>query len=167
VEALFPGLYHVPNLHPLFVHFPVVLWVLAPLFLVVGTLRDRAGLVASGRWLLYLGAAASVIALATGYLATDAMDHNAPGHEFVHYHKNFMIAAPVSGAVAAAAAFALRRRAEVLYRWIVVGLAVGTMATTMLGADRGAELVYRHGIGTPGAAMAPADAAAPSSTHGD
>ncbi len=162
METLFPGLFNAPNIHPLFVHFPIVLWAVAALFLVVGAARGRDDVTACGRWLLYLGAASSVVALITGYFATESMGHDAPGHGFVHDHKSFMLVATAIGIVAAGAAFALRRRAESLYRWIITGLAVVTVATTMLGADRGASLVFQHGIGTPGAA----DAAQTPSAHG-
>lgn len=159
MDTLFPGLFNAPNIHPLFVHFPIVLWAVATLFLVIGAARRRDDVTACGRWLLYLGAASSIVGLITGYVATDSMDHGAPGHEFIHDHKNYMIAATVMGVVTAVAAFALRWRAESVERqrigrWIVVGFAVATMATTMLGADRGANLVFEHGIGTPGATEA-------------
>ncbi len=135
MDTLFPGLFNAPNVHPLFVHFPIVLWAVAALFLVIGAGRGRDDVTACGRWLLYLGAASSVVALVTGYLATESMGHGAPGHEFVHDHKYFMLVATAIGVVA---------------------------ATTMLGADRGANLVFQHGIGTPAAA----EAAQTSSTHG-
>ncbi len=163
MESLFPGLFNAPNIHPLFAHFPIVLWAVATLFLVIGAARRRDDVTASGRWLLYLGAASSIVGLITGYVATDSMDHGAPGHEFIHDHKYLMLVATAVGIVAAGAAFALRRRKESLYRWIVTGLAIATMATTMIGADRGANLVFEHGIGTPGAA----EAAHTSSSHGD
>ena len=55
METLLPGLFHAPNIHPIFVHFPIVLWAVAALFLVIGTVRRRDNVSACGCWLLYMG----------------------------------------------------------------------------------------------------------------
>jgi hypothetical protein len=50
--------------------------------------------------------------------------------------------------IATIAAFALRKRQSTGPRWGITALAVATVGVLTLGADRGAALVFRYGIGT-------------------
>lgn len=153
LEEIFPGLAHAPNVHPLFVHFPIALWLVAALFCVIGALRQREDLFAVGRWLLYLGALGAAVAVGTGLWAADTMGHDSPGHELVHVHRDLMLAASGIGLTATIAAWALRRRQSIGVRWGITALALATVGVLTIGADRGAGLVFQYGIGT--AAQAP------------
>ncbi len=147
MDQWLPGLAAVENVHPLIVHFPIALWSVALLFWALG-LRGRAELWRTGRWLVYLGALAGLAAVATGLLAADRIGHDTPGHDLVHVHRNFMIAATALGSATAVLAWAWRERGEPRVRAVLLaGLAL-TAAVCALGADRGALLVYGHGVGT-------------------
>ncbi len=52
MEVLFPGLSSALNVHPLFVHFPIVLWLTALLFWGLALWLEREVLWDVGRWLL-------------------------------------------------------------------------------------------------------------------
>lgn len=161
MDALLPGLAAVEDLHPLVVHFPIALWSAALLFWVLA-LRGRDELWYAGRWVLYLGSLTALVAVGTGLWAEDRLGHDTPGHELVHVHRNFMIAATVLGGATALLARAMRRRGGA---WIRAGLLAALLLTTVvcaLGADRGALLVYGHGVGTraEGRASAAPEAAA-------
>ena len=147
IEEILPGVAHAPNVHPMFVHFPIALWVVAGLFLLVGLLRRRDDLFATGRWLLYLGAIGAAAALMTGLWAADALGHDSPGHELVHVHRDFMLAASGLGLIATLGAAALRDRQHVAAKWAVTVLTLATIGVLTLGGDRGAALVFQHGVG--------------------
>lgn len=157
MEQIFPGLSHAPNIHPFFVHFPIAFWLGAVLLYVLGSLRKHEGLLAAGRWLLYLGTLAAVFAVASGLWAEDAMGHDSPGHEFVHIHRNFMLVASAIAVVTTLVAFALRKRETAGARWTITALLLALAGVTTLGADRGAELVFRYGMGTASEAPSPAE----------
>lgn len=147
LEKILPGLTHIPNLHPIFVHFPIAFWAGAALFLTLGALRRRDHLFDAGRWLLYLGTASAGVAVATGLWAADTMGHDSAGHELVHVHRNIMLAASGLGFVAALAAATYRESHGTAAKWAITALMWVTLALLTLGADRGAALVFRHGIG--------------------
>ncbi len=152
------------RLHPMVIHFPIALWIVALLLWVTGAVRQREDLFTFGRWLLYLAGAGAIAALITGYIASNAIGHDTPGHDLVHTHRNLMIVATLLGVATAVAAFLLRKRKDQLTRWLLVGGLVATVAVTAVGADRGGTLVYEHGVGT-----APASGgthAKPSGGHG-
>lgn len=147
LEELLPGVTHAPNLHPMFVHFPIAIWVVAGLFLLLGMLRRRSDLFATGRWLLYLGGIGAAAAVVTGLWAADGLGHDSSGHELVHVHRDFMLAASGLGLIAMLGAAALRDRQNIAARWALTGLVLVTVGVLTLGADRGAALVFQHGVG--------------------
>ncbi|GIW72795.1 MAG: hypothetical protein KatS3mg102_2337 [Planctomycetota bacterium] len=150
MEAILPGLEGAPHIHPVFVHFPVALLPAALLFWALGMWRGSEELLRCGRWLLYLGVLGAAAALGTGLLAAEQLGHDSPGHDLVHVHRNWMYAAGALALLSAAAAFALRRSQARGARLGVGALLLATVVVLLLGADRGALLVFRHGIGTAG-----------------
>ena len=166
LEALLPGLAVSPDLHPVVIHFPVALWLTAAAAALWGVARrdDRAMLVS--RVCLYVGTVTAAAALLTGYLAAERLGHSAPGHELVHAHRNVMIAATALGAVASTLAWLFEptgRPGDLQLAALLVILA----AVTIVGADRGARLVYGHGFGlAEGVSAPPPPASALPHDHG-
>ena len=167
MSDLLPGLYHAPNVHPLVVHFPIALWIVALLFLGLGSLRRRDDLFRVGCWLVYLGLAGAAVSVGTGLWAEEKLGHDSPGHELVHVHRNWMLVASSLGALTAAAAFVLRKRMSGKARWAITMAMVVTVGVMTLGADRGAELVFRYGTGTRRDVLHPVEQHHDHGDHGD
>ncbi len=146
MDELLPGLSSASNLHPLVVHFPIAFWVAATGAWWVSLLRKNDFAWRFGLWLHVLAAAGAIVAVVFGFLATDAMGHGGPAHDRVHVHRDFMLVATGVSVVLAGLAW-WKREADKPWR---VGLSIGGLvlvAVMSLGADRGAELVYRYGVG--------------------
>lgn len=153
VENLLPGLSSASSVHPMFVHFPIALWTTALLFQVLGCFTARGRALEMARWLLYLGTLSAVVAVITGYREADRLGHDSPGHEFVHVHRNYMLATTLVAVVLCVAAFAFHRKAV---KRGPLALAVGMIVLGVLltlGADRGAALVFRYGMGVSAEAV--------------
>jgi uncharacterized membrane protein len=150
VDSVLPGLASSPHLHPVFVHFPIALWLTALLFWSLAFARRREDLWRFGRWLLYLGVVGAAVAVGTGLWAEEQLEHSSPGHDLVHTHRNWMLAASALGLGVAAGAFVTRRSASTRLRGWFLGALLATTILMSLGADRGALLVFRYGIGTLG-----------------
>ncbi len=148
MQDLFPGLWNAPNLHPFFVHLPVATIPLSLLFLTIALVAKRDALFGFGCLLLYIGIVGMVAALVSGLWAADEMGHDSPGHGLVHTHRDYMYVATGIGAVAGVVAFYVQRRSTVTKQWVLVAIVGILTAVISLGADRGAELVFRYGIGT-------------------
>lgn len=157
MSQLFPAMFTLPNLHPLFVHFPIAFWLLALVLACVGVWRAQSSSFRFAGWLLHVGTMSGAVAVVSGYLAAAPMDHEAPGHEIVHVHRNLMLAAAAASLVASVAWLALRKNACVRNRLMQLGCVGAVVALASLGADRGALLVYRHGVGV---SAEPSDSAA-------
>jgi len=147
METIFPGLEAAPNIHPLLVHFPIVLWLLAILLYVVGVASDRKKLWTDAAWLLLAGTIAGVLAAMSGYAAADELGHDSPGHDLVHTHRDWMLwALGCASASTVLAITELKRPSRTLRLGVAVCMIV-TAAVVTLGADRGALLVFGHGVG--------------------
>ncbi|MFY9345034.1 MAG: DUF2231 domain-containing protein [Planctomycetota bacterium] len=162
MDWLFPGLAAVSNSHPLWVHFPIAFWLGALLFCVCGLSSPDSGSFRTGRWLLHLGTLAGIGAVVSGYFATAGMDHEAPAHEVIHVHRNFMIVAAALSVAASVAMFLLRHDGRRGLRFAQVVMLAVVSGVAALGADRGALLVYGHGI----AVHTGPQPAAPEGDHG-
>lgn len=146
-QDLLPGLEAAPNIHPMFVHLPLGLWPVALGFFVLGAVRHSERLLEVGRWMLYLATTAAVAAATTGWFAADGLGHSSPGHDFVHIHRNWMFAATGVSALTAVLVFLLRRSQSTARHWLQVAAVAITFTVAMLGADRGAFLVFGKGVG--------------------
>ncbi len=144
---MLPGLESLQNIHPIVVHFPIALVVLALFFegLWLATKRDNFREFAT--WLIYLGALAAIAGVVTGLFASDSLGHDAPGHEFVHEHRDVMYwTAGLMVLIALAVAFVQSLREGSARKFLIIALVI-VNGLLMYGADKGGRLVYEFGMG--------------------
>jgi uncharacterized membrane protein len=143
-----------PNVHPLLVHFPIVLVLTAALFDLLAMLRHRESLrVGAGvLWLLALAGAAAAVASGTWaehtVLIPDALAKDA----FEDHETAAWITATL---VALIALWRIVLRFEYPRGWLkamYLTLVVGAVVLVAYTGYLGGELVYGHAIGQPHAA---------------
>lgn len=142
-----------PNLHPLVVHFPIALLVVAPLVDLSGLIWSRETFPRRAATLLYaLGAVGLIVAYLSGREAAatiwlPGMSHSVVGEHWTWAFRTLWF----YGALLAVRLIVLRgwRRTPswvVAALFVVAGLAgVGLLVRT---GDRGGALVYQYGVGT-------------------
>ena len=139
-----PGMSNAVNLHPMFVHFPIVLILLALVFEVAYLIiKDEFYGKAAG-FMLNLAAVSAVVALYFGYRAADILGHDSPFHDQVHGHRDIMVWftwLTVAGAVIFQFVKPARKGVFRLITLVILTIFL------IVGADRGAELVFRYGMG--------------------
>lgn len=141
----------IPNWHPLLVHFPIAFLSLSAVLyiatlLVPETAPLRAEWHTVARWSLWLGFAFALVAAAAGWQAFNTVAHDEPSHAAMTVHRNWALAT-----LAAYAPFVLwtavrRRNPSEPGIVFAVFLLLPTLLLAVTGY-RGAELVYRHGLG--------------------
>lgn len=153
VESLLPGLSALQNIHPMFVHFPIAFFLGALGMEALAIFRhEKFHLVAA--WMLSLGTLSAIMTLPTGFYAadlvaaTDPRGHAAPGHDFIHIHRNWMVATTAVGIFLTGYLFWINKKENwASQRWgLLLGLVVLSVLVT-LGADRGGRLVFEFGTG--------------------
>lgn len=139
------------NYHPMFVHFPLALLIMALVLQAVVVLGRRGRLQTFASGLLYLGALGALPAVLTGWLAgeqVEKLEGFTPAVEAtLKFHATMMFI--VTGLALLLAALAYIKRAQMtplIQRVLFVGLLV-LVILLGLGADRGGQLVYQYGVG--------------------
>lgn len=168
MDQLFPGLTSAPNLHPMVVHFPIAFWLAATGAWFVALVRKNDDAWRFGLWLHSLGMLGAAAAVAFGFWATEMMGHDSPGHDLVHVHRDIMLWA--SGVALVVTGLGWWKRGAKL-RVPLTLMSVVLVSLLAVGADRGAELVFRYGMGVahetqPDSAAAPAAPSAPKTRPG-
>ena len=141
---MLPGLRAALNYHPIFVHFPIVLWFAALLFELLAVWRMSDDMQRTASRMLYLGTLAAVVATLTGLVAEKSVP---PGmaQRVVGIHQALMLVSTSLAAALCIFAFSVRRNPTAQLRKVMLlGLCVlGVLV--IFGADRGAQLVYEYG----------------------
>ncbi len=160
MENLFPGIQAMQNLHPVFVHLPLGLLPLALVFQAWAVLSRREDIERVARWLLWIGAVAALAAAGTGLLAEESVEHPEAAHEVIELHETLMLTtAGLAAGLALLAAIFRKKSRRLIQMVLLVGL-LATNIVLVVGADRGAQLVYEFAVGIkPQPAPAPAQGA--------
>ena len=135
-----------PNVHPMIVHFPIVLVMLAALADLIHVVRPgMRGPGALAPSLYMLGALASVSAYVSGRVAAATVFIPGMAHGLVDEHHNWALATMISFVVLATLRPVGRLVGLADTRTTRLGLAV--LVLVQQTAERGARLVYEQGVG--------------------
>ena len=146
MHPLLPGLKAALNYHPIFVHFPIALWLTALLFEFLAVLRSSDEMHRTAARLLYLGTLAGVITVLTGLYAQDSVP-NGPAQGVVELHEDVMLITFSLSVGLCLFAFFARKNFTALFRKLMLLGLVILAALLTYGTDRGAQLVYQYGSG--------------------
>lgn len=140
----------IPNLHPIAVHFPIVLILIAFIFSFTAfTLQQHAlatHLAATGRFSLWLASLSAVIAALLGWLAFNSVNHDDAGHAAMLLHRVWAI--PTASGIVLLAAWDIwkNRATDIMSIPTLILLFLLSISIAVTGW-LGGEVVYRHGIG--------------------
>ena len=155
----------IPNAHPIAVHFPIALTLIALLFSLAARIGSKHNLATQfatvGHWALWISGVTAIIAASLGWLAFNSVDHDDAGHAAMLIHRNWAIPTAM-GLLLLAMWDVFKSRAHQVMSWftlIVLTLLSGSVAVT---GWLGGEVVYRHGIGV----LSLPEIAAGSDSHG-
>jgi len=144
LHALLPGFRAALNVHPLFVHFPIALWLAALFFEILAVWRASDDWHRTAARLLYLGTLAGAITVLTGFASEDSVP-SGPAHAALEIHKWTMLATFSFAVGLCMFAFFARENFTARFRkLLLLGLLLLAVLLT-LGTDRGAQLVYQFG----------------------
>lgn len=145
----------IPNWHPLFVHFTVALFSTAVGFYWLSFIMGRISYFKPtlsqefetvGRWCLWSVAIITMGTIAAGFYAYYTVGHDETSHIAMTDHRNWAV--PTATAIVLTALWSLcryyrQKKLTVLFLLVLL-MVQGMLLST---AWRGAELVYRYGLG--------------------
>jgi uncharacterized membrane protein len=141
---MLPGLKEALNFHPIFVHFPIVLWLAALLFELLAVWRASDEMQRTASRLLYLGTLAAIVTILSGLAA----EHSVPpgdAQRVLGIHEAIMLTTTSLAVALCIFAFFVRKNfTNQLRKIMLLGLSIlGVLL--VIGTDRGAQLVYGYG----------------------
>ena len=146
-----------PNLHPLVIHFPIALLIVAALADLVDILVGRPDWLRTAGTALYaLGVVGAVVACVSGQQAANTVLMSGMAHSIVAAHRTWALATTFYFGVLVIVRFALTFTGAPVGRWLRVLLfvaAVAGVAGLLQTAERGGRLVYEQGVGVIGAGL--------------
>jgi len=140
---MFPGLHAMLNYHPIFVHFPIALWLAALLYEALSVWRSRDDWHRTAIRLLYLGTLGAVAAVVSGWVAQSSVT---PGRarDVLEIHETIMLISSSLALGLCILCYARRGNFAAGLRRIFLAGLVALAILTAVGADRGAQLVYQY-----------------------
>ena len=141
----------IPNFHPIVVHFPIALTIIALLLSIASHTRRShpisGQLAAAGHFVLWLAAIGAVTAVFFGWLAYNSIsNHDDAGHAAMLLHRSWAVPTAI-GLVLLASWDAWKYRVNELISVPMLILLLLLSQAIALTGWLGGELVYRHGIG--------------------
>jgi len=145
-SAFFPGISDLPNIHPLFVHFPIALLSLFFITDLLGSLFSKLAWRQFASGLLYIGTASAIVTVIAGFQAAHAISHNNMVHTIMLRHQAFGLSVTVIALI-----LSLRRyfAADTFLAGKTIGhLSLSALLVILLtlGADLGGLMVYQYGV---------------------
>ena len=143
---ILPGVAALQNLHPLFVHFPIVLLTMFFVIDLLATLIKKIQLHTVADWFLYSGTVFAGITIATGLMAASSIPHGDNVHEIMetHEHLGITIFSLASG-LSIWRFFAksvLHGAANAVFLFLAGLLSI----FILFAADLGGLMVYKYGV---------------------
>ncbi|MBC7698601.1 MAG: DUF2231 domain-containing protein [Bacteroidia bacterium] len=140
----------IPNFHPIVVHFPIALTIIAFLLSIAAYARRShpisAQLAAAGHFTLWIAAIGATTAVLFGWLAYNSVNHDDAGHAAMLLHRSWAVPTAI-GLILLASWDAWKYRVNELISvpmlFVLFLLSQSIAVTGWLGG----EVVYRHGIG--------------------
>ncbi len=140
----------IPNWHPILVHFTIALVTMAAIFHLIAKIRSgddpRAEGVIAGRWALIAGALITVVTVAAGFYAYNTVNHDNISHAAMTDHRNWAVPTALGILLLAVWAWIDGRKGRAP-SWLFVVLLLAAAGSLAVVGYKGAELVYRHGLG--------------------
>ena len=140
----------IPNFHPIVVHFPIALTIIAFLLSITAYARRShpitVQLAAAGHFTLWLAAIGAAAAVLFGWLAFNSVNHDDAGHAAMLLHRAWAIPTAICLILLAswdAWKYRVNELISVPMLFVLFLLAQSIAVTGWLGG----EVVYRHGIG--------------------
>lgn len=143
----FKGLEELLNIHPVFVHFPIALFLTSIAFYLLGGILKREDWLHVGKWLLFVGTLSTLFTAWTGLQAARTVSHGGETHTILMLHQYLGLAIlGLSVALSVWVGIArenLPRKGKTVFFAMLVLLGLLVVQT----ADLGGRMVFLNGVG--------------------
>jgi uncharacterized membrane protein len=140
----------IPNWHPIFVHFTVALFSASVGFYTLALITQKRKITQEfetvSRWCLWSVAAITVITVIAGLYAYNTVKHDEISHAAMTIHRNWGLTTATAIIILSLWSYNRYLKNQTLSVIFYIGLLI-TQVLLLSTAWRGAELVFRYGLG--------------------
>jgi uncharacterized membrane protein len=147
LPTLLPGLVAMDNLHPLFVHFPIVLISIFCFLELFASFLNKIAWRKTANGFLYSACIFSGLTVLAGWLAAAHVEHSAEVHEIMETHEHLGI-----GIFCLTVFLSIWRKVQAytvngFSQYLFLGCVAILFGLVIFAADLGGLMVYKHGVG--------------------
>jgi uncharacterized membrane protein len=147
-----------PNIHPLFVHFPIALIIMVFVFDLISVITRKKAMLTAAHILTAFAVAGAALSVITGLIAEESVWHPEAAHELLELHETVGIIILSLAVVLLIFRLALRDKLLGSLGWIAVLIGLAASALAGYTGYLGGEIVYKYGAGVQQAESATATA---------
>jgi uncharacterized membrane protein len=147
LETLLPGVYHLQNIHPLLVHFPIAFLMGAALFYILAWIFKSDPMASTAFVVLILGVIAAGAAVGTGLYAEEGVMISFSVREHLLEHHEQLMLATLGISVVLLIWAILARPFPKKGRLFFILLFLVLLGMMTVSADYGARMVYDYNAG--------------------
>ncbi len=141
------GLSEVMNPHPLFVHFPIAMLLMASVFYWAGAIFKKDSLLHVAKWELYVGTFFALLAVITGLWAARTIPHDEEVHRILILHQYLGFFILISSVVLSGCVFFAKTSLPKKGSWVFLVALAFLSLTIIQQGDFGGRMVFLHGAG--------------------
>ena len=136
-----------PNVHPMLVHLPIAILLVAYIFDQLSTILKKEELERVGWWTQLAGAVGLAATVVSGLLAEASIVIPEAAHEYLEIHEQLAFVAAGTFVTLFLWRISCKTKLPSRYRVVYLGLFAGGVIVIWIGAWFGGEMVYRYGVG--------------------
>lgn len=145
--GILPGMLEMPNIHPIFVHFPIALLCGFLLMEALGAIMDKCSMRGAASWMLYLGTLGAIVTVTSGFFAEGSVEHGAAVHDLIECHALLGIIILILSLILSIWRISVGGRFSAGWRTVHFIIGAVMVIAVCLAADKGATMVYKHSVG--------------------
>lgn len=142
----FAGLHEISNIHPVLVHFPIVLFPISLILYLLAWVFNNEWICLSARLILILGLISAIGAVISGTLASNTIQHSEAVHHIMQTHERLAYMVLILSGFLTVWSFVKRGIYPRLFG-LFIALLLGLCVLIFQNADLGARMVFIHGAG--------------------
>ncbi len=141
------GLSQVMNPHPIFVHFPIAMLLMASFFYWVGVVFKKESLLHAAKWELYAGTFFALLAVITGLWAARTVPHDEEVHQILVLHQYLGFIILLSSVFLSGWVFFAKASPPKKGSWTFLVALIFLSLIIVQQGDFGGRMVFLHGTG--------------------
>ena len=145
--GILPGMLDLPNIHPVFVHFPIALLCGFLLMEFIGSVTDKKCARGAASVMLYLGTLAAIVTFLSGLHAAGSVGHDKVVHEVMSCHQSMALIVVILSIILSVWRLAVGEKFSTCWRTVHFIVGIILIVFVFATADKGGTMVYKYGVG--------------------